>query len=53
MQHGLNGYSFHISIEPGLFIISGTFALVMAILTVSCQAIKAAQVNPVTSLKSE
>jgi ABC-type antimicrobial peptide transport system permease subunit len=49
----LEKYNYHISIGPGVFFISAIAAIVITLLTVSFQAIKAALANPVRSLRSE
>ena len=49
----LEGFAFHISIGPGVFIMAGVAALLVAWLTVSWQSIKAAAADPVRSLRSE
>ena len=49
----LDKYNYHISIGPGVFFLSGISALIITVLTVSFQAIKAAIANPVKSLRSE
>jgi hypothetical protein len=46
-------YDYRITIGPGVFIISAVAAVVITLLTVSAQAIKAAVANPVKSLKNE
>lgn len=53
MNLWLATYAYRISMSFSLFIISGTLVLVVALLTVSYQSIKAALINPVVSLKSE
>jgi ABC-type antimicrobial peptide transport system permease subunit len=53
-MHGwLQTYYYRISIGPGVFIASGAAAVVVTIITISLQAIKAALMNPVESLRSE
>jgi putative ABC transport system permease protein len=49
----LAGFSQRVDISPWIFIISGLSAVMIAWLTVSFQAIKAAATNPVTSLRYE
>ncbi len=53
----LNGwllkYNYRISIGPGVFIVSAVMALVITIITISFQAIKAALANPVKAIKAE
>ncbi|WP_460948240.1 ABC transporter permease [Spirosoma daeguense] len=49
----LNEFAYHISLEWWFFAVSGFLAILIALLTVSYQAIKAALVNPIKSLRSE
>ncbi len=53
MQKWLDGYLYRIEISPLIFIGVGAAAVVIAVVTVSFQSIKAALMNPVKSLKSE
>jgi putative ABC transport system permease protein len=53
MSNWLEGFEYRVDISPVVFIVSGFAALSIAMLTVSYQAIKAAKVNPVESLKYE
>jgi ABC-type antimicrobial peptide transport system permease subunit len=53
MENWLQGYAYRIEINLWIFIISGGVALLIAMLTVSFQAIKAALANPVDSLRTE
>ncbi|MEX0608199.1 MAG: FtsX-like permease family protein, partial [Balneolaceae bacterium] len=53
MNIWLADFAYRIELGPGVFILSGSAALIIALLTVSWQSIKAAVVNPVESLKSE
>ena len=53
MDKWLIGYTFHISISWWVFIIAGALAIVISLVTVSSQAIRAALANPVKSLRSE
>jgi putative ABC transport system permease protein len=53
MNTWLEGFAYHIDLGPGVFILAGLTAVVIAWLTVSYQSIKAAIVNPVKSLRSE
>jgi putative ABC transport system permease protein len=53
-MHGwLQDFAYRINISPWLFIIAGSMAIVIALLTISFQAIKAAMANPVSSLRTE
>jgi putative ABC transport system permease protein len=49
----LQEYAYHIDIEWWVFVLSGAAALLIAIVTVSYQAIRAAMGNPVKSLRTE
>lgn len=53
MYRWLEGYPYRTSIEWWLFVLTGTIAIAIALATVSFQAIKAAVMNPVKSLRSE
>ncbi|HNV28426.1 MAG TPA: ABC transporter permease [Cyclobacteriaceae bacterium] len=53
MNQWLQNYAFRIEVSWWVFGIAGTTALIIALLTVSTQAIKAARSNPVNSLRSE
>jgi len=52
--HGwLQKYNYRITIGPGVFLVAATIALLITLLTVSFQAIRAALANPTRSLRSE
>ena len=53
MHKWLEDFSYRITISWWLFLAAGGAALLVALLTISFQAIKAAIVNPVKSLRSE
>jgi putative ABC transport system permease protein len=53
MENWIQKYSYHTDISWWVFVAAGAGSLVITLLTVSFQAIKAALMNPVTSLKSE
>ena len=53
MKRWIHGFAFHTNIGLWLFVTAGIVALIIALLTVSYQAIKAARANPVDSLKYE
>jgi len=53
MHNWLQGYEYRITISWAIFLIAGFLAIVIALLTVSFQAIKAAIANPVKSLRTE
>ncbi|MPR34842.1 ABC transporter permease [Salmonirosea aquatica] len=53
MSRWLQTFAYKISIEWWVFALSGLLAVGIALLTVSSQAIKAALMNPVKSLRSE
>jgi ABC-type antimicrobial peptide transport system permease subunit len=49
----LAGFAYRIDLQPGYFLAAGGLALATALLTVGLQALRAARVNPVESLKEE
>jgi putative ABC transport system permease protein len=49
----LQGFAYRISMQWWVFAASGMIAIIIALITVCFQAIKAAMQNPVTSLRSE
>jgi ABC-type antimicrobial peptide transport system permease subunit len=53
VKHWLNNFEYRIALEWWYFIGAGLTALLIAWLTVSAQAVKAASVNPALSLKEE
>jgi putative ABC transport system permease protein len=53
MQKWLDNYSYRVEINPLIFLSVGAVAVLIAIVTVSFQSIRAAMVNPVKSLRSE
>jgi len=53
LNHWLQAFAYHITIGIGIFLFSGLSTLVIALLTVGYQSIKAARANPVDSLRYE
>lgn len=53
MNNWLNNYAYHTAISWWIFVAAGVSVLGITLITVSYQAIKAAMLNPVKSLKSE
>jgi putative ABC transport system permease protein len=53
MNKWLEGFAYRVNISWWVFTVAGVLALLIALLTVSYQAIKAAIANPVESLRSE
>ena len=53
MHRWLEDFSYRIGIHWWIFMVSGMIAFLVAIFTVSFQAIRAALVNPVISLRTE
>jgi putative ABC transport system permease protein len=53
MNHWLQNFAYRINIGLGIFILAAILALLIAMLTVGYQAIKAARANPVDSLRYE
>ncbi|RNL90632.1 ABC transporter permease [Sinomicrobium pectinilyticum] len=53
MSSWIQKYAYRINISSWVFLVAGAGALIIAMLTVSFQAIKTAMANPVKSLKTE
>jgi putative ABC transport system permease protein len=53
MSRWLQDFAYRIDVQWWVFVLAGLLALVIALLTVSFQSIKAALMNPVKSLRSE
>jgi putative ABC transport system permease protein len=53
MNEWLQYYAYRVHLHWWVFVLSGLFAVLIAILTISYQTIKAAIANPVKSLRSE
>ena len=53
MDHWLQDFAYRINIDWWVFVLAGIIALVIAFVTISFQAIKAARANPVKSLRTE
>jgi putative ABC transport system permease protein len=53
MRKWLEGFAYRINISPWIFVAAGLIALLIALITVSFQTIRAAMANPVRSLKAE
>jgi ABC-type antimicrobial peptide transport system permease subunit len=53
LQNWLQKYDYHISIGADVFLLAAIAALVITIVTISFQAIKAATANPVKNLRTE
>lgn len=53
MSNWLEKYPYRISIHYWVFILAGLAAMIIALLTISFQSVKAALMNPVKSLKAE
>jgi hypothetical protein len=53
LSNWLQKYDYRISIGPGVFLLSAIAAIVLTLITISFQSIKAALSNPVKSLRSE
>jgi putative ABC transport system permease protein len=53
MNSWLSDFAYHVDLAWWMFVAAGLLAVVIALLTVSFQSIKAALMNPVRSLKSE
>ena len=53
MSRWMRNFSYHTGIGPGVFIVAGTAALVIALMTVSYQTFRAATANPADRLRNE
>jgi predicted permease len=53
MHNWLDSYEYRVSISWPIFLVAGLLAMLIALFTVSVQAIKAALANPIQSLRSE
>ena len=53
MNRWLEGFAYRISIGPVIFLEAGLIAMMIALLTISWQSLKAAMANPVQSLRNE
>jgi len=53
MNKWLEDFAYRITISWWVFVVAGVLTLLIAILTVSLQAIKAAIANPIKSLRTE
>ncbi|QTE38299.1 ABC transporter permease [Mucilaginibacter gossypii] len=53
LKDWLQKYDYRITIGPGVFVLSAVAAIIITLVTISFQAIKAALTNPVKSLRSE
>jgi len=53
LNNWLNDFAYRVSINPAIFVISSMVTLIIALGTISFQAVKAARANPVKSLKYE
>ena len=53
MHQWLHDFAYRVHLNAWMFIAAGSIAILIALCTVSVQAIKAALANPVKSLRSE
>lgn len=53
MHYWLQKYPYHVNIQWWVFALAGVLSVIIALCTVSYQAVKAAMANPVKSLRSE
>lgn len=53
MQRWLENFAYRVEIGVGVFIVAAVLAMIIALLTVSYQAVRAARANPVVALKYE
>jgi len=53
MSKWLQDFAYRITIEWWMFLVAGLMAIIIAFITISFQAIKAAIANPIKTLRSE
>jgi len=53
MHSWLNNFAYRISISPWIFLVAGVATTIIALATISLQAVKAALDNPIRSLRTE
>jgi putative ABC transport system permease protein len=53
MNNWLNDFAYKMNLSWTIFVIAGIFAILIALLTISFQSVKAALANPVKSLRTE
>ncbi len=53
MNQWLQDFQYSIKIGPGIFLVAGAASVLIAVLTISYQSLKAMMANPVESLRSE
>jgi len=53
LSHWLEKYDYHTRIAPQVFLFSALLAILLTLFTISFQAIKAADANPINSLRTE
>jgi putative ABC transport system permease protein len=53
MHKWLEDFAYHIPLSAGFFLAGGILALLVALLTISTQSLKAATANPIKSLRTE
>jgi putative ABC transport system permease protein len=53
MNKWLQDFAYRISIGWWVFIVAGSIAIIIALLTIGSQAVKAGMANPVKSLRTE
>ena len=53
LQRWLQNFAYHIAVGPGTFLLAGFGALLIALFTISFQALRAALTNPVEALRYE
>jgi len=53
LKEWLNSFAYHINVPLSSFVISGITAILIAVLTISYQAFKAANANPSEVMKYE
>ena len=52
-NYWLSGFAYRITIQWQIFVLTGVATVLIAFVTISYQAVKAAMANPVNSLRNE
>jgi putative ABC transport system permease protein len=53
MHRWLDDFAYHIRLSPWTFVAAGTLAIVIAVVTIGAQTIRAARANPVKNLRTD
>lgn len=53
MTQWLHGFAYHVHLGPGVFLIAAVFIVLMAVLSISFQSVKAAMASPIENLRGD